>query len=102
MTTKSLKFAALSAAAIVFALAIAILPGRAQQNGEWPGITGGYTSTRYTPLDQINASNFNTLKVAWDWRGEVPPGVEIGDINARSLPIYVDGKIGRASCRERV
>ena len=93
MTTKSLKFAALSGAAIVFALAIAILPGRAQQNGEWPGITGGYTSTRYSPLDQINASNFNTLKVAWEWRGEVPPGVELGDINARSLPIYVDGML---------
>ena len=36
-----------------------------------------------SPLDQINASNFNTLKVAWEWRGEVPPGVELGDINAR-------------------
>ena len=34
-------------------------------------------SIRSTP------SNFNTLKVAWEWRGEVPPGVEIGDINAR-------------------
>jgi glucose dehydrogenase len=92
MTTRFLKFTALGGAAIVFALAIAIT-GRAQQNGEWPSITGGYTSTRYSPLDQINASNFNTLKVAWEWRGEVPPGVEIGDINARSLPIYVDGML---------
>lgn len=39
--------------------------GNAQQSGEWPGITGGNTSTRYSALDQINASNFSNLKVAW-------------------------------------
>ena len=61
--------------------------------GEWPGITGGNTSTRYSPLDQINASNFNTLRVAWEWNGEAGPGVEIGEINGRSLPIYVDGML---------
>jgi quinoprotein glucose dehydrogenase len=77
--------------AVVIALVIAGRPGDAQQKGEWPGITGGDTSTRYSPLDQINASNFNSLQVAWEWNGEVPPGVEVGDINARSLPIYVDG-----------
>jgi quinoprotein glucose dehydrogenase len=78
----------------VFAIVIGfVIAGVAQQKGEWPNITGGNTSTRYTPLDQINASNFNQVKVAWEWRGEVPPGVEIGDINARSLPIYVDGML---------
>ena len=72
-------------------LAIAGISGVAQQKGEWPAITGGDTSTRYSPLDQINASNFNTLKVAWEWRGDVGPGIDLGDINARGLPIYVDG-----------
>ncbi|HYE87339.1 MAG TPA: hypothetical protein VEA16_13350 [Vicinamibacterales bacterium] len=91
--TKTVKSAALLGTALVCALVIANLPGDAQQRGEWPGITGGYTSTRYTPLDQINASNFSQVKVAWEWRGEVPPGVELGDINARSLPIYVDGML---------
>jgi quinoprotein glucose dehydrogenase len=62
----------------------------AQQSGEWPNITGGYSATRYASFDQINASNFNNLKIAWEWRGEVPPGVELGDINARGLPIYVE------------
>lgn len=61
--------------------------------GEWPGITGGYDSTRYSTLDQINASNFNSLRVAWEWNGEAGPGVEITDINARGLPIYVDGML---------
>ena len=82
-----IRHAGIGVAAIVFSLGIALV---AQQSAEWPNITGGYSSTRYLPVDQINASNFNTLKVAWEWRGEVPPGVELGDINARGLPIYVD------------
>jgi glucose dehydrogenase len=78
---------------VVIALVIAGRPGDAQQKGDWPAITGGDTGTRYSPVDQINASNFNSLKVAWEWNGEVPPGVEVGEINARSLPIYVDGML---------
>jgi glucose dehydrogenase len=93
MRTTSVRFAALLGVAIVFALVLANRQGDAQQRGEWPGITGGDTSTRYTALDQINAANFGQTKVAWEWRGEVPPGVELGDINARSLPIYVDGML---------
>jgi glucose dehydrogenase len=82
-----IRHAAIGVAALVFSLGIAVV---AQQSAEWPNITGGYSSTRYLGVDQINANNFNTLKVAWEWRGEVPPGVELGDINARGLPIYVD------------
>ena len=78
---------------VAIALVASGLPGDAQQKGEWPGITGGYTSTRYSPLDQINASNFNSLQVAWEWGVESAPGVDIGDINGRSLPIYVDGML---------
>ena len=77
--------------AVVIALVVAGLPGGAQQKGEWPNITGGDSATRYSALDQINASNFNSLRVAWEWNGgESTPGVELGDINARGLPIYVD------------
>src|SRR5687767_5588859 len=82
-----IRHAAIGVTALVVSLGIAVV---AQQSAEWPNITGGYSSTRYLGVDQINASNFNTLKVAWEWRGEVPPGVELGDINARGLPIYVD------------
>jgi quinoprotein glucose dehydrogenase len=79
--------------AVVVVVAVAGRPGDAQQKGEWPSITGGDTSTRYSALDQINAANFNTLKVAWEWNGDAGPGVEIGDINGRGLPIYVDGML---------
>src|SRR5262249_32017358 len=34
-------------------------------NGEWPGNGGDLTFSRYSPLDQINASNFDKLQVAW-------------------------------------
>jgi glucose dehydrogenase len=78
---------------VLIALVLAGRPGDAQQKVEWPNITGGDSSTRYSSLDQITASNFNTLKVAWEWNGDAGPGVEIGDINGRGLPIYVDGML---------
>jgi quinoprotein glucose dehydrogenase len=84
--------ALVGALALMVTAAIAGLPGDAQQKGDWPSITGGDTGTRYSALDQINAQNFNNLKVAWEWNGS-DAGVEIGEINARGLPIYVDGML---------
>ena len=34
------------------------------KNGEWTTYGGDLGSTRYSPLDQINASNFNKLDIA--------------------------------------
>jgi quinoprotein glucose dehydrogenase len=90
MATLSRSWTRYAFAGVTAVVALGLVGVIAQQNVEWPNITGGYSSTRYAAIDQINASNFNTLKVAWEWRGEVPPGVELGDINARGLPIYVD------------
>src|SRR5580765_3955012 len=38
------------------------------KNGEWPAYTGDIRGSRYAPLDQINASNFNKLEVAWRFK----------------------------------
>ena len=38
------------------------------RNGEWPHYTADLKGTRYSPLDQINASNFNKLEVAWRFK----------------------------------
>ncbi|OFW17173.1 MAG: quinoprotein glucose dehydrogenase [Acidobacteria bacterium RIFCSPLOWO2_02_FULL_67_21] len=38
------------------------------KNGEWPHYTADLQGTRYSPLDQINASNFNRLEVAWRFK----------------------------------
>src|SRR6202163_4785548 len=38
------------------------------RNGEWPQYTADLKGTKYSPLDQINASNFNKLEVAWRFK----------------------------------
>jgi quinoprotein glucose dehydrogenase len=38
------------------------------KNGDWRSYAGDTGSTRYSPLDQINASNFNNLEVAWRFK----------------------------------
>ena len=38
------------------------------KDGEWRTYGGDLGSTRYAPLDQINADNFNKLEVAWRFK----------------------------------
>ena len=38
------------------------------KNGEWQSYTGDTRGSRYSPLDQINAQNFNDLEVAWRFK----------------------------------
>ena len=46
-----------------------IAPGKPSiTNGEWPDYSGDLRGWRYSPLDQINASNFNQLQVAWRFK----------------------------------
>ncbi len=35
------------------------------KNSDWPTYAADLAGTRYRPLDQINASNFNDLEIAW-------------------------------------
>lgn len=57
--------------------------------GEWRYIGGDAAHTRYLPLDQITAENFEKLEVAWVWRGDnFGPSV---DYVLRATPLYVDG-----------
>jgi len=37
---------------------------------DWPTYGGDLANTRYRPLDQINASNFNKLEIAWRFKTE--------------------------------
>src|SRR5437870_6272851 len=36
--------------------------------GEWRSYAGDAGSTRYSPLDQINAANFSKLELAWRFK----------------------------------
>jgi quinoprotein glucose dehydrogenase len=38
------------------------------RNGEWRTYAGDLGSTRYSPLDQINAGNFGKLEIAWRFK----------------------------------
>ena len=33
--------------------------------GEWPTYGGDLANSKYSPLDQITAANFHSLKIAW-------------------------------------
>ncbi|MCG8469006.1 MAG: PQQ-binding-like beta-propeller repeat protein, partial [Gemmatimonadetes bacterium] len=69
----------------------------AAQNGangsdQWRFWGSDHGSTRYAPHDQIDASNFDDLEVAWIWRGDnYSPGG--ADPLLRATPIYVNGTL---------
>jgi quinoprotein glucose dehydrogenase len=72
----------------------AVMPSaRAQgtENGEWRSYGGDIKNTRYSPLDQIDAANFNDLEVAWRIKmSSFGPNPEY---NFQSTPLMVDGVI---------
>ena len=61
------------------------------QDGGWTHWGADERSSRYAPLNQINADNFGDLEVAWVWRADnFGPTV---DNLLRSTPIYTEGKL---------
>src|SRR5262245_26520642 len=80
---------------LVILISLIACAAHAQQgtrNGEWHFWGGDAGSTRYAPLDQINAANAKTLEVAWRW--QAPPinlkGTE-ADTNWQGTPLMIDG-----------
>ena len=59
--------------------------------GEWPTYGGNLASMRYSPVDQINADNFNKLEVAWHFNTEaLGPRPET---QLQGTPLMVNGII---------
>jgi quinoprotein glucose dehydrogenase len=59
--------------------------------GEWRAWGADRWSTRYSPVDQIDAENFEDLEVRWIWRGDnFGPDV---DPLLRATPVYADGRL---------
>ena len=60
-------------------------------DGEWRYWAGDAGSTRYAPLDQIDASNVGDLDIAWRWQarnfGPTP------EAYYRVTPLYADGML---------
>src|SRR3981189_694990 len=53
----------------VFVCTTTRMSAQSAANGtEWPTYGGDLANTRYRPLDQINAANFNKLQIAWRFK----------------------------------
>src|SRR5580704_6973387 len=90
----SKRSAAAFAVRLPFLLLAALLPlllhgQTGAKNGEWPTYGGDLGNTRYSPLTQIDASNFNKLKIAWSFKtdnlGPFP------EYKFESTPLMVNG-----------
>src|SRR5262245_8147446 len=59
------------------------------KSGEWPSYNGDIRGTRYSPLDQINGTNFNKLEIAWRFKTDnLGPRAEY---KLEGTPIMVKG-----------
>lgn len=65
----------------------AIVRGNAP--GEWRYWGADAWSTRYSPLEQINASNFGSLQIAWRWSA----GQYGEDEYFRTTPLFANGRL---------
>ncbi len=83
MATTALATTALAQAAVKTAGA------RGNVDGEWRVWGADAWSTRYSPLDQINARNFDSLQVAWTWNASAMGNDEY----YRTTPLYANGRL---------
>jgi quinoprotein glucose dehydrogenase len=75
----------------MIALAALCASGQKSKDGEWPTYAADLAGTRYRPLDQINASNFSKLEVAWTFKTD-----SIGnrkEFKLEGTPLMVNGVV---------
>ncbi len=58
---------------LLLALALFASPLLADSTGEWRSYGATAASTKYAPLDQIDATNFAQLEIAWTWASADQP-----------------------------
>ena len=82
-----MRRAVLPMALLVATVSVAAQSGA--KNGEWRSYAADVGSTRYTPLSQIDATNFGTLEVAWRFKtDQLGPRPEF---QLEATPLMVDG-----------
>jgi quinoprotein glucose dehydrogenase len=93
------KFALVAASLCLAGVAHAQYGAR---NGEWRYWGGDAGSTRYSPLDQINAKNAKDLEFAWRW--QAPPISQRGepDTNWQGTPVVAEGVMYVTAGRHQV
>ena len=79
---------------LVMLLAFGTTPAKGQSGttaGEWPTRGGDLANTRYSPLDQIDETNFNELEVAWRFKTDnLGPRPEY---RLQATPLMVNGTL---------
>ena len=78
----------LASAMVLSVPMVGMAQGPGTENGQWTYLGGDAWHTRYTPSDQINASNFEDLEVAWQWNA-----ASFGPSTPRATPTYVNGQL---------
>jgi len=87
--TKKSSLSAVFLMSVAASLAAPVLSQQGATGGQWPAYGGDTGSTRYSSLDQINATNVNNLEVAWVWKADsLMPRAQS---TSQSTPIMVDG-----------
>ena len=67
----------LFAGGLATSASISVLAQQGATDGQWRTYGGDAGSTRYSSLDQINASNAAELEVAWMWKADsLLPGAQ--------------------------
>jgi glucose dehydrogenase len=94
-------FAMAGAAFLVYASQSSARQGaalvRGNKPGEWRYWAADAWSTRYSALDQINANNFDSLQVAWQWKAD-----QYGeDEYYRTTPLYANGRLMTVATNRR-
>ena len=68
-------------------------PAPAGANSNWLHMAADLSSTRYAPLDQINAANFNQLEVAWRFKADNLGPRRDAYFSANATPLVVNGRL---------
>lgn len=90
MTTRTWYARGLTLCALgLSALSLPVLAQRGTAGGDWTYYAGDAGSTKYSPLDQINADNVKNLQVAWRWKSDNFGGRP--DPYLQSTPLAVKG-----------
>ena len=77
------------AVSVLLAIPVAgLAQGPGTEDGQWVYLGGDAWHTRYTPADEIDASNFEELELAWQWHAD-----SFGPSTPRATPTYIDGKL---------
>ena len=87
--TRSFPLASLAVIVAASRLCPQATPPFTTSRGDWPSYTGDTRGSRYSPLEQIGAANFNSLEVAWRFKTDsLGPRPEF---KLESTPLVVGG-----------